>query len=252
LQQKIDELQDSDTQDYNDDIENLYIQIDDLQTQLDDILMEVDDMLTEWEEGQEDQSDGNSNSNSDVVLDEATRWDLDVWTDYESFDLLDAELDNKKIEDEDDYTIWLVFRNTNHIDINAEGLESARPASPAVNYLYYATDTNKLYKYTTSWAQIDFSSIYTEVPIKEITIQFNAKSGDRVMVDESKTELYSAGYPSFDWDLDFSTRSDGTCKRIEAVTEDRYTLPVPDQFYGGDPEKPYPVEFKLDFSLFYE
>ena len=71
-------------------------------------------------------------------------------------------------------------------------------------------------------------------------------------MDESQTELYSTGYPSFDWEMDFSNRTDGTCKKIEAVTDVRFTLPVPDTFMNNDPEQPYPEEFKLEFELAYK
>lgn len=110
-----------------------------------------------------------------------------------------------------------------------------------------------MYQYTIDWTtEVSLSSIYQPVEIKEITIQFSPKSSDRVIVDESQTELYSTGYPSFGWDMDFSDRASGTCKRIEATTETRFTIPIPARFINNDPMKPYSEEFKLELELVYK
>ena len=251
LQSKIASLPESSGGNYDADISQLQNQINDLQMQLDDILVEVSDTLAAFEEEQEEQVDG-----ATIEIDETTRWSLDIWTDYESFNLLDINLDHKKIEEEDDYTIWLLLFNNNHTAIGKRDIDADRPVTElTVGYLYYATDTKKLWKATsaTTWTEVtNFASIYQLVEIKEITVQFSPRSSDRVIVDESQTELYSMGYPSFDWDMDYSNRNDGTCKRIEATTDDRLTLRVPTEFYNGDPEKPYPEEFKLEFGLAYK
>lgn len=230
-----------------------------LSEELDNVLAEVDDMLTSWEEEQADNEEQDDNTDT-IVNSETTRWSLDVWTDYESFDLLDADLDSNRIEDEDDYAIWLLLYNRNHTVINERNttvnLEAKRVASSLVlNHLYYETDgANRLLKATATdvWIPVDFASIYSSVDIKEVDIEFSPKSSDRVIVDENHTELYSSGYPSFDWDMDFSNRTDGTCKRIEAETSVRFTLPIPSKFRNSDPEQPYPEQFKLEFELAYK
>ena len=215
-------------------------------------------MLADWEESQATNTDTDSNGTTDVadVLGATTRWSLDVWTDYESYKLLDVSLDSKRIEDEDDYTIWLLFYNNSHRAIDDKGivLKTEDSVSDKIDkYLYYDT-LNKVLWETQSlkWKSISFSSIYAPVEINEIIIQFSAKSSDRVAVDESQTELYSTGYPSFDWDMDFSNRTDGTCKRMETTTETKFTVPVPTSFINSDPEKPNPEQFKLEFELAYK
>jgi len=237
------------------DIDSLYTNLDDLHTELYDILDEVDTMLADWEEVQ------TTNTNTDTdAIGTTTRWSLDAWTDYDSFKLLDIDLDSKKIEDEDDYTIWLLLYNDSHATINesstTNNLETKRASSLLIkDYLYFETDgLRRLLKATSldAWIPVDFASIYQSVEVKEITIQFSPKSSDRIIVDESQTELYSTGYPSFDWGMDFSNRINGTCKRIEATTETRFTIPVPTRFFNNDPEKPCPEEFKLEFELAYK
>lgn len=235
------------------DIDGIYTELDDLRVELQDVLAEVDDMLADWEE----QQDTNSNDDSIDFVDATTRWSLDVWTDYDSFKLLEAEVDsNKRIEDEDDYTIWLQLYNNNYTPIDRRDTIANRPSADlTVGYLYYATDTKELWKAisTTSWEKVtNLASIYQVVEVKEVIVQFSPKSSDRVIVDESQTELYSSGYPSFDWDMDYSNRSDGSCKRIEATTDVRLALQIPTKFEDNDPERPYPEEFKLEFELAYK
>jgi len=231
---------------YDADIDSLQAQIDDMQMQLDDILIEVNDTLAAWEEVQKEQADATTPD-----LAETTKWDLDVWTDYESFDLLEASLDCETIEDEDDYTIWLVLNNTN-IKSAYLGKLPTEPSTTIIGSYYYNTTFKKMYQYTDTWNEVNPNSIYQEVEIKGINIEFSPKGSNRVIVDESRTELYSSGYPSFGWETDFSNRADGTCKRIEAITSARFILPAPSRFRDNDPEQPYPTQFKLEFELAYK
>lgn len=231
---------------YDVDINQLQGQIDDLQMQLDDILIEVNDTLAAWEEVQEEQAD-----ETVADLDVTTKWDLMVWTDYESFDLLEATLDCNTIEDEDDYTIWLILSNTN-IKSAYLGKLLTEPSTTIIGSYYYNTTVKKMYQYTDTWNEVSLNSIYQEVEIKGVNIEFSPKGSDRVIVDENHTELYSSGYPSFDWDTDFSNRADGTCKKIEAETSARFILSVPSKFRDNDPEQPYPTQFKLEFELAYK
>jgi len=236
------------------DIDNTYAEMENFSDELDNTLAEVDDMLTDWEEEQADNEE--QTSNTDTATDDTTRWSLNVWTDYESINLLEVDLDSNRIEDEDDYTIWLLLYNRNHRSLNENGiavLADGDVSAKADGYLYFNTQDGTLWETQSSeWNQVSFSSIYQPVEIKGIDIEFSPKSTDRVIMDESHTELYSSGYPSFDWDMDFSNRADGTCKKIEAETSVRFTLPIPSTFRNNDPELPYPEQFKLEFELAYK
>lgn len=260
LQSKIASLPESSGGNYDSDIATLQSDIDNIYTVLEgfdeefyNVLDEVDTMLADWEVEQETDTDNNNNTTD---VDETTRWSLDVWTDYESFNLLKATLDYKKIEDEDDYDIWLSFKNTN-IKSSYLGKFSTEPSVATIGDYYYDTGDGKMWQLAEVdselwWVEADFTSIYQPVEIKEVVIEFSPRSSDRVIVDEKRTELYSSGYPSFGWGMDFSTRTDGTCKRIDAETSVRFTLLVPSKFHYNDPELPYLEQFKLEFELAYK
>ena len=259
LQSKLASLPASSEGNYDTDIENIYAELENIYEELDSVLADVDAMLENWEDEQvstdANGTDTNGTNTTDDV-DDTTRWSLDVWTDYESYNLLDIDVDSKKIEDEDDYTIWLLLTNAN-IKSSYHGKLSTEPSIAAIGDYYYDTGDEKMWQLTEVdselwWLEVDFASIYTPVEIKEVIIEFSPKSSDRVIIDESQTELYSTGYPSFDWDMDFSNREDGTCKRMEATTEARFTIPVPTSFINSDPEKPNPEQFKLEFELAYK
>jgi len=255
LQSKIASLPDS-SGNYDKDIDNLYAEIESISEELDNVLIEVDTMLADWEESQATNTSDNSTDTTDAI-DVTTRWSLDAWTGHDSYSLLDIYLDSKKIEDADDYTVWLLLYNKNHATVSRLSTTPNPLAGLTTDYFYYTTDTKKLWKATsaTAWTEIpetNFASIYQPIEIKEITIEFSPKSSDRVVVDESRTELYSSGYPSFDWSMDFKKRADGTCKRMEAITDVKFTLPVPSKFNNNDPEDPCFEEFKLEFELAYK
>ena len=232
------------------DIDRLYAEVESLNEELFNVLDEVDTMLADWEEVQDTDTDTSTNPDTEAT-DATTRWSLDAWTDYDSYKLLDIDLDSKTIEEDDDYTIWLLVHNAN-IKSSYLGEFLTEPSTPTAEDYYYNTNTKKMHQYTGTWIEVGLSSIYQPVEVKEIAIQFSPKSSDRVVVDESQTELYSSGYPSFDWSMDFSNRTSGTCKRIEATTETRFSIPVPTRFFDNDPMKPYPEEFKLEFELAYK
>lgn len=249
---------DADIEAFQGDIENIYAEIESFCEELDNVLADVDDMLIEWEERQADNEEQTDNTDTNVNS-ETTRWNLNVWTDYESFNLLEADLDSNRIEEEDDYTIWLLLKNMNHRTINEK--DTTVPVEGEGNiaigkddgYLYYSTNDKTLWEVQSSeWKKISFSSIYSPIEIKEVDIEFSPKSSDRVFIDENRTELYSSGYPSFDWDMDFSNRIDGTCKRIDAEASVRFTLPIPSKFDSSDPLQPCPEQFKLEFELAYK
>ena len=184
--------------------------IEDLQMQLDDILVDVYETLAAFEEKQEEQEKQADETATET--DETTRWDLEAWTDHESFGSVEIALSNKKIEDEDDYTIYLGIWNRTGTLANA-------------------------------WD-------YEPVEIKEIVVDFMPNSGDRVIINKDHIDFYGEGYSPFDWDIEVKTRTDGTCKRIQVTTEDKYTLPAPaDGTIDTDVDL---VEFKLTFELAYK
>ena len=105
-------------------------------------------------------------------------------------------------------------------------------------------DDYTIWLYLTNTSDID-------IPIKEIGVTFSPKSGDRVIVDTEAILLENATPPYWDWDIGVKTRkTDGTCVRIDADADVRYTLPVPDKF--DNEGKPVPESFKLTFELVYE
>jgi len=242
---------------YDADIENIYAEIESLSEELDNVLANVDDMLAEWEAEQEA-----IEANNTEATDETTRWTAEPWVDST---LAEAYLQYSRIEDEDDYTMSLYLTNRNHSPINQRGTRAIRESltgtSPGIqpNYLYYETEPYfMLWKATDitttpiTWENINFSSIYSTAQLDGITIVFMPKSSDRVIVDDDRTSLDSISLPFLDWDTEVKNRNDGTCKRIEAETFTRFTLPVPTFFYNYDPEQPSPVELRLDFELAYK
>ena len=250
LQSKIASLPTSSGGNYDSDIDNIYTELEGFSDELDNVLAEVDTMLEDWEIAQQEIQDTTPDTDA-TDISETTRWSLDVWTDYESINLLEAELDSDRIEDEDDYAIWLLLYNNNIKNSYLGESSTENPATIEGSYYYNTTD-KKMYQYSSAWVEVSLNSIYQPVEIKGIDIEFSPKSTDRVLMDESHTELYSSGYPSFDWDTDFTNRADGTCKKIEAETSVRFTLSIPNTFYDNDPGRPYPEQFKLDFELAYK
>ena len=237
---------------YDKDIDNLYAVIDSLSEELDNVLADVDDMLASWEEEQATNTNTNSNSNSNPATSDTTRWSVDAWTDS---NLVIVEVDSKRIEEEDIYTLYLNLYNDNHLPISQRGEShlALDPTTLAPNYLYYEPTTQQLYKVVSGeWTgPISPSSIYSLVTIREINITFIPKSGDSVIVDSDGTYLDSASAPYWEWDTLVNNRSDGTCKRIETVADINLDVPIPSSFFSNDPEKPYPGEVKLEFELMY-
>lgn len=197
-----------------------------------------------------DEGPGTS-TNGDI--EETTRWTLEAWTDYESYRQIDVELDHKRIDDDDNYIIYLLlFNEISNPKYGERGSYINLPTNPGLYDLYY-DETNKdlLQWQGSSWTAIGLSAIYKPVRIEELVLNFKPKSGDRIKVNEDKTYLDSYSSPYFDWDMEFLNRDDGTCKRIEALADTRFDLPIPSEFYDSDPERPYPYELRLEFELVY-
>ena len=233
---------------YDDDIIALQEDIDNLYDQLSEVLDDIDIRLAEWEDEQA--------TNSTSATAETTKWTPEVWVDEAK---VDVYLQCRQIEDEDDYTLSLYFTNNNRLTINQRGTHTNRLTITGIplGYLYFETDTFTLWKVTQitptlTWTATTFLSIYSTVQINEITVVFIPKSSDRVIVDDSKTSLDSISSPFLDWDTEVKNRNDNTCKRIEATTFTRLTLPIPVSFYNNDPEQPVPTELRLDFGLVYK
>lgn len=204
-----------------------------------------------------------SGTGSESELAETTRWRVDGWLDYGSgYNWASMEVEPRsRIEDEDDYTIYLLLYN---LHINPYFTEQTKPRTQVEDCLYLedgmmwksrvTLDTGNWTSPTSTpsnWKAAAMNDIYNPVPINEIALFFRPKSGDRVKVDADKVYLDNYGSPVLDWETEVSERSDGTCRKIEAKTGAKFTLPVPNDYRSENPECPIPYELRLEFELYY-
>jgi len=196
---------------------------------------------------------------------ETTRWDVDVWIDYVGLSqgLIDVDKSHKPIEDEDDYIIYLYLYNKN---INSYETGSILPVDSTETEVEVTQGTlwlsgTKMFKCKDvivdeegtrffSWIPADTSDIYNPIVVNEMNLSFRPESGDRVKVNADEVYLDSYGVPSLNWETEVSERSDGTCRKIKAVTNAKLTLPVPSG-YNNRPECPNAYELRLEFELYY-
>jgi len=188
-------------------------------------------------------------------IDETTRWDIDAWVDYTGgYGLVDMDWETRtRIEDEDDYTVYLYLENLNINEYSTIPEASLLDAVPDVGDLWWNGDD--MYKCVTddTWdekEEADMDEIYNPVYIDGLTVTFRPKSGDRVVVNADDTFLDSYSRPYLDWDAEVSVRSDGTCRNIKCVTDTQFELPIPTSF-GSSPEEPSLAQLKLVFELYY-
>jgi len=188
-------------------------------------------------------------------IDETTRWDIDAWVDYGGgYNLVELDWDTRsRIEDEDDYTVYLYLENHN-INEYATGNDPPADLGASKGDLWW--DGDDMWKCTiagnwTDRAPANTSDIYNPVYIDGLTLTFRPNSGDRVVVNADDTFLDSYSRPYLDWDTEVNTRSDGTCRNIKCETRTQFTLPVPGRLVGSCPECPEPAQLKLVFELYY-
>ena len=194
---------------------------------------------------------GGSGNYTPPAPDETTRWSVEVWADYSGYKLVAIDYDAPRIEEEDDYRVYILLENHNTKDPHFVNTIAPSPI-PVVGKLWL-NPTNHEYKISdgTAWVTPTMAEIFDPVVIDTLVLSFRPKAGDRVKVDSKNTYIDNIGKPYLDWETEISVRSDGTCRKVWAETIKKFTLPVPDGIEGVNSECPQPYEIRLEFELYY-
>lgn len=191
--------------------------------------------------------DGNGDGGTNGMI-ATTTWDTEgpYISPYSSARyLLNHDIDSRTIDSQKSYDISVLLYNNNR-----KGWAASEPASPAEDDLWL--DDGDMLKWDgANWVEAQVSDVYSEVPIESIAVELVPE--DFVSINEADTYVDSRGMPALGWNLNYSTLSDGTCRKIEIAATDKWYLPVPDQFWPQDRwDCPMPFELTIEFGLFYE
>jgi len=237
----------------------LQSQLRDMQSQMNSLQSQLSDVSTRLDAL-------NTTTGTNVTPGKTTTWTAEAWADYAGYKLVDVYASHSKIEEEGDYIIYLDLYNNN---VKSYG-SGARPVNASVYYnltyttatigvLWLDTDLDIMLKCTAidsvtgdiTWVPAKPKDVYSTVAINSVVLDFRPKSSG-VVVDANNTYLDDYTGPYYGWEVTVISRSDDTCRRIEAVSG-KFTLPIPDSFTisSAGELNPIPFELKLDFELYY-
>jgi hypothetical protein len=132
--------------------------------------------------------------------------------------------------------------NLNHLNLLPDGV------TPEVE-IDYSTSPSKIQDADDYTVNVDINNnSTTAINDLQVEVTFTPKAGAKVIVNEDDLYLDNATSPYYTWEMDVSTKTDGTCRRITFATDG---VKVPKGVVVDSTLTPGLTHLKLTFTLAY-